>query len=218
MLALGLVLPFLTGTSRERTTVVKDSSSVSQEKLIIPFDEHLTQVTLAVLPVFIATGSVCFLAPLNTLAILTSKSRLFYLFAIPEAIVLASVIFFGYWYHYTRKIEKAKNPIAIFNEEGIWIAEFGLVPWDHIERVSLNMAAAPFLQGAWIKIKKNSLSTIKENASLDAKGSLFLSNIFKYDYRIGLVSSSFPMEEAIAFAQRYIINQAEDKQRDIAKI
>jgi hypothetical protein len=95
---------------------------------------------------------------------------------------------------------RTDQPVAILNEQGIRLKEYGFISWDSITEMSTVTYGAPI---EMIGIRVKDLSVLYKQASIAGKMGIFWSKIFRY-YPVYISNIAIPAEHLLAFAQEYL--------------
>ncbi len=98
---------------------------------------------------------------------------------------------------------KRDSPLAILNQEGLWLYQFGFIPWEDITEFSAYQALGNTKAGEIIGIRyKNSLKIFRQ-ADWGGKMGIFWAWVFRY-HHARLAGIDIPNEEVVSFAQKYL--------------
>jgi hypothetical protein len=93
------------------------------------------------------------------------------------------------------------KPLAVFNSNGVWVARFGLIPWDNITEVSPYLNVPPTIEAVEIRVKNYSL--LYKHANASAKISIFFAKKFSYPPII-IANMTVDRQEIIMFANQFL--------------
>jgi hypothetical protein len=104
-----------------------------------------------------------------------------------------------------RKVE----PTAIFNSTGIRVREFGLIPWENVEKVELY--SFPFLKSLkFVGIRLKDVAAARAHAKWSGKFKLKTPKLFG-DYHITLDHTTVSSTEILLFVRHYKDAYAQSK-------
>lgn len=164
--------------------------------LIVPHDSN--QINLSLLTISIVT------AGLIALFIFSFNLKTYincYLLLFAQAILIFAILLFaiGLVYSYFFKHD---DPAAILSIEGIWIKQYGLIPWDNVIQIRAYIIPSTSMEVIGIQVKNiNSVST---TASFAGKCVLFYAKLFGYQYHITLSCLALENHEIVAFARQFL--------------
>jgi len=94
-----------------------------------------------------------------------------------------------------------KRPLAILNQEGIWVKYYGFIPWDQVlEMAPYTIATTPILA---LGIRIRDVSLLSKQAMITAKWGLLSAQFFGYPH-ITLANMTHGYEEIMLFARKYM--------------
>jgi hypothetical protein len=70
-----------------------------------------------------------------------------------------------------------KSPMAIINQEGIWVKQFGIIPWNNIRTIERPVINGMLIEALGIQVKDTQL--LSKQASINGKLIIFESKIIK---------------------------------------
>jgi hypothetical protein len=93
------------------------------------------------------------------------------------------------------------DPLAILNPKGIWVYDFGFIPWDNVETITrcLYPAGSNF---EYVGIQLKDIVSARTQANWSGKLRLFWAKIFGY-YHIMLSNAAVSNDEIVSVAQCY---------------
>lgn len=112
---------------------------------------------------------------------------------------LITLFSFGLVYGFFWNLEK---PAAILSSEGIWLKDFGFIPWDNIAEI--NVYRIPTTPIDVIVVRLKDVTSISNQASFGGKCALFWAKIFKYKYHITLSCLALENDEIVAHAKHFM--------------
>lgn len=180
-----------------------------QKELIIPFDKADAQLAYTVSSIFFLVIASIILI-LTTVSLLPTISlQLFYLLLVLKIFFASIAMVFAWMFYNSCKIIKATGPAMILNAKGIAMGNFGLIPWDSIESISiLNVFSTA--NGIELIIKNDSLPLIWKQCSFQGKRIIFWAKLLRNPCCIDFTFPSFN-KEIISFSQHYLPNNSVKK-------
>lgn len=98
----------------------------------------------------------------------------------------------------------SKKPVAIINKDGIWINQFGLIPWHNISDIrSCCYRESPY---STLSIHVHDLKKLSSNAPFLGKCAVFWGKLFRYNPVI-IGELALPTETIVEFAKQFMVKQ-----------
>ena len=104
-------------------------------------------------------------------------------------------------------LQRKNEPVAILNEEGIWVQHFGFIPWNEVEEVAPYINPGAPLISVGIRVKDP--AKLSAQAHFFGKCGVFWSKRFGYPPII-LAALDVDNDQVISFAHRFIRPEAID--------
>lgn len=176
------------------------STTINKNELVVT-QRNAVKKTLNMAILFIVTCLVL----ISKVVLMPSNNR--FKFAL-IGILICFIIFLAMRFFQFLKLYIIKTPAMIINSEGIWIKEFGLIPWRNIADIeTYNPLKVPFgfendLNALGINLHDSKL--LFANASRRGKRALTIAFNSRLPYPITLIDMDIPAHEIVTFVRQFM--------------
>lgn len=167
--------------------------------LIVPFNMHTYRVGLFIMPLVMGILYLFFIKSYLLKSLLGV-----YIAALIKVLLGIFLCLFLAAYINGIFLALSNTPAAILSSQGIWVKNFGLIPWQDINDMSPYVVSTTPIVNIGIRVKD--ISKLSGQASFAGKCAIFWSKIFAYP---PVVLSNLALENdyVLGFAQRFMKQQ-----------
>lgn len=167
-----------------------------QLELVVPFDKKNVWGTLFLAPFLMYMAYLLFQISSELKSVMGYWISFFM-----KSFFASSMALFGGMFIFSIFWLAIKGPIAVLNQKGIWVRNFGFINWREISEFGIYKTPSAPIET--IAIRVNNLSLLQQQATFSGKCAIFWSKIFGYP-PVFLASTAARNYEILVFAKRFI--------------